>query len=450
MNRILPWIRQGIQCLHLEKWIQKDRETWQAVETLYRRQEPQKIFWQIWCKRILFMGFLAILTILFWGICTTQNATENVVTEDAMIERSDTAQIVRFGMEAQTEEGLVEEEVTVKIPRRKFTPEECKAIEKKADAYIKKTLRGENASLDCVTSALQFPDSVPDTGVEIDWQWEEQYVDSEGKIRYEALPKEGAEIVVSATATWNNWEKEYYFPVVLAAAQLPLTEVVRSELRASVETAILTQATQKKIQLPETVSGRSVRYVNLEKPKDFSVVYLMMGVFVVFPFLWRRKQKEELERREEELMLDYPELVNKVMLLLSAGLTVRGCFERISAEYTARLQEGGRRRYVYEEVCYSCQEMRHGMTEAKAIENFGKRCRQLSYLRFASLLNQNIRKGSEGLTRILETEALEAFEKRKETVKQMGEKAGTKLLLPMILMLGIVMAIIIVPAFMTM
>ena len=45
---------------------------------------------------------------------------------------------------------------------------------------------------------------------------------------------------------------------------------------------------------------------------------------------------------------------------------------------------------------------------------------------------------------------MEAFEKRKETVKRMGETAGTKLLLPMMLMLGVVMVIILVPAFMTM
>lgn len=66
------------------------------------------------------------------------------------------------------------------------------------------------------------------------------------------------------------------------------------------------------------------------------------------------------------------------------------------------------------------------------------------------MMNQNIRKGSEGLIQLLEVEAIEAFEKRKEQVKVMGETAGTKLLLPMILMLGVVMVIIVIPAFMTM
>ena len=47
---------------------------------------------------------------------------------------------------------------------------------------------------------------------------------------------------------------------------------------------------------------------------------------------------------------------------------------------------------------------------------------------------------------LLECEAREVFAERKMMVRQEGEKAGTKLLLPMILMLGIVIFIIMVPA----
>lgn len=206
----------------------------------------------------------------------------------------------------------------------------------------------------------------------------------------------------------------------------------------------------KKVQLPDVVSGVNVRYENPEYEKDFSAFYLGLFAICLLPLLWRRQRQEKLKERDSQLLYDYPELVNKLMLLLSAGLTVRGCFERMGGEYKKRLEEEGERRYVYEEICFSFQEMQNGISEAKAIEEFGRRCRQLPYLRFASMMNQNIRKGSEGLIRLLEMDALEAFEKRKEQVKVMGETAGTKLLVPMILMLGVVMAIIVIPAFMTM
>lgn len=230
-------------------------------------------------------------------------------------------------------------------------------------------------------------------------------------------------------------------------------EVLLSEIREAIQTAVSAQeelADGERIALPETVSGKEITYRNQEQKKDFTSFYLSLLLIGIMPFLWKRQRQEQMKNRDSQLNLDYPELVNKFMLLLSAGLTVRGSMERICGEYQMRLEEGGERRYVYEEVLYTFQEMSHGIPETRAIENFGKRCRQLSYLRFSSLITQNIRKGSEGLTGLLEAEALEAFEKRKEQVKVMGETAGTKLLLPMILMLGVVMVIIVVPAFMTM
>lgn len=55
-------------------------------------------------------------------------------------------------------------------------------------------------------------------------------------------------------------------------------------------------------------------------------------------------------------------------------------------------------------------------------------------------------KGTRGITVLLEQEAQNAFEERKHAAKRYGEEAGTKLLFPMMLMLGIVMVILLVPA----
>ena len=74
----------------------------------------------------------------------------------------------------------------------------------------------------------------------------------------------------------------------------------------------------------------------------------------------------------------------------------------------------------------------------------------MPYMRFSSIITQNIRKGSEGILNILEQEASQALVERKQEALKRGEVAGTKLLFPMMLMLGLVMAIIMIPAFMTM
>ena len=148
--------------------------------------------------------------------------------------------------------------------------------------------------------------------------------------------------------------------------------------------------------------------------------------------------------------MDHPEVVNKVMLLLSAGLTVRKAMERLAAEYEREKENRGVCRFVYEEICVLNQEVKDGVSEARAIERFGKRCRLLPYLRFSSVISQNLKKGAKGILDILEKESLEALQQRKQRALKLGETAGTKLLFPMIMMLGLVMGIILVPAFMTM
>ena len=71
------------------------------------------------------------------------------------------------------------------------------------------------------------------------------------------------------------------------------------------------------------------------------------------------------------------------------------------------------------------------------------------YLRLGALLSQNLRKGTKGLNDLLKLEAVQAFEERKARAKRRGEEAGTKLLLPMFLMLIEVLIIVVVPAFLS-
>ena len=90
--------------------------------------------------------------------------------------------------------------------------------------------------------------------------------------------------------------------------------------------------------------------------------------------------------------------------------------------------------------------MKNGTSERESYENFGNHCDCPDYKTLATLLSQNLKKGGSGIRELLEREAQEAFEERKRRAKIRGEKAGTQLLIPMILMLTIVLVIIIVPA----
>ena len=126
-------------------------------------------------------------------------------------------------------------------------------------------------------------------------------------------------------------------------------------------------------------------------------------------------------------------------------MPLANAWQKIVQDY----KQGQAKEYIYEEMIITSNELKLGKSEVVAYESFGRRVKLLPYLRFTSLLAQNIKKGSADLLKILEVEAVESFEERKELAKRIGEEAGTKLLFPMILMLLIVLVIVIVPAFLS-
>ena len=170
---------------------------------------------------------------------------------------------------------------------------------------------------------------------------------------------------------------------------------------------------------------------------------MLFGLMAAGAFYYGREEdrKKQLAEREKGLCNAYPELVMRMALFLGAGMTVRSAFYRIAKEEKDAGSVLGR------EMQAACHEMEMGISESQAYLHFGKRCCSRQYMKFSTLLMQNLKKGSRGLVVYLEKEACEALEERKSQARQRGEEVGTKLLLPMAGMLVFTMLVIVVPAY---
>lgn len=454
MKNMEDIVWEMIQKCHLETLFWKTTKIFPSTEgmvsVLYRRQERKEQTQKIWCKRGA-MVFLFLAVFLFVCYMESGSSQEEAVIQDGnIIEREGEGKDLTFDVWTQVEGERKKETVSISLDDREFNAEEFSNLDEKCLTYLDTQLKGQNATLQMVSAPLNLVTGVPETGIEISWILPEDYVNEDGTLNFAKIPTEGVQTSVIAQAKWRNWEKEYSFLLTINGNSLPEGERAINQIKNVLIEKIEEQKTQKQIALPTKIGNYSVHYDETKQEKS-PPFYLLSGlVLLLLPILWKKEERKKLEERQWQLRLDYPEFINKTMLLFNAGLTVRGCFERLAEEYQYRLQKGGERRYVYEEVLAAYQEMTNGASEAAAIEHFGKRCRQLCYLRYASIINQNMKKGTEGFIALLEAEAADAFEKRKEWSRQLGETAGTKLLLPMMLMFGIVICIIIMPAFMTM
>ena len=199
--------------------------------------------------------------------------------------------------------------------------------------------------------------------------------------------------------------------------------------------------------LPSEWEGQALEW---SRPRDPSGAFLSsLGFLAAFAVLLRKAgdAREKEAKRAEQLLMDYPGFVMKFALLTQAGMTARKAFRKISDDYRRRPPEAGR--FAYEVAGTACFEMDSGVAEQEAYRRFGERCGQLKYKTFATLLIQNLQKGNRQMAEMLEQEALDAWDERKRKARVLGEAAATKLLLPMVMMLAVVMAIIMIPAFLS-
>ena len=147
----------------------------------------------------------------------------------------------------------------------------------------------------------------------------------------------------------------------------------------------------------------------------------------------------DIKKRRIEIMLDFPEFLVKLTLLINAGMTVPKAWEKVSDSHNHE-------RALGLELQTSVSEIKAGKSEFKAYEDFAKRCRMQEVTRVVSVLLQNMRKGNEELVSILRVHANECWEMRKNAAKKLGEEASSKMLLPMTIMLISILLIVTTPA----
>ncbi|MCF0134429.1 MAG: type II secretion system F family protein [Blautia sp.] len=196
--------------------------------------------------------------------------------------------------------------------------------------------------------------------------------------------------------------------------------------------------------LPETWNGQELKW---KKPKDnagslLASLCLIAALSVMLAKVQEVSNKEK--KRQEQLFMDYPGMIMKFTLLVQAGMTARKAFQKMAMDY--RRYRDTDARFAYEEIYITCCEMDGGVSEGESYRRFGERCGHVKYKTFSTLLVQNLQKGSRFLADVLEKESIEAWDERKRKARVLGEAAATKLLVPMVMMMGVVMAIIMIPA----
>lgn len=338
----------------------------------------------------------------------------------------------------------------LEVPEQKLTQEEENGYLAAAREELAQEFPGENESVNCIREKVVIRDEYQDGRVLAEWQFDNyKIMDSGGNVIAEEISEEGelvrASVELSCGTSYVT--EEFYFRV------FPRLMDEQEIFLWQLEKLIAAQgelAGESYLELPEQVGNYSVQWTQKRDTTPEKVLLFGVVLAVFVPLLERSRQQEREKQRSRLLEMEYPDMVSKITLLLSSGMTLQGAFRKVATSYEDKHRQGITPEMpAYEEMLVTCREMESGVGEGAAYERFGEHCGLSCYRKFGNTLAQNLKKGSRGIVVLLEQEAENAFEERKAAAKRYGEEAGTKLLLPMIIMLGIVMLILIIPAVFT-
>ena len=407
-----------------------------------------------------------------------------------------------FSLEVLGLSGKTPIPVKVHVSASRYTKEEAEQVFAGILSEIEGQLTKTTESLDAVKTDLFLPRSFPKLGVKANWNFvpvlnsqekengyeegegerespgrrsaekrlaELEYIrkyrdliSSDGRVHNEIL-SEGEEVHgylelrmsteiagesgqnSAAPLRWHSEPARFYVCILprerseLEKLEKALSDRLLEEDRSSL--------TKGRFRLPDSIEGHKLHF---REKRDQSYLLLpLLGLFSAVLLYLREslRLRERAKKRELSLLLDYSDLVSKLLLYLGAGLSLRNAFEKISEHYEALPREDpGKERALPGELRTMLLQLKSNVSESEAYRSFARRISLKPYARLIALIEQKRRNGSRNLREALKLEMEDAFECRKNTAKRLGEEASTKLLLPLLLQLGIILLLILFPA----
>lgn len=416
--------------------------------SLHPGKDAKKLVYDFYLKKISFCCLIIIVGMGFLFLYVCSSLTDTVIRDEHYLKKEDPMGAEKTIMlDAEIGEMKLQS-LSIPIDKKELSDKEIQLLFEELSTELSSVILGENTSLSHVDKPLCLLDFWDKAPIQIYWESSDRDILAEdGSLNMNGALKEGKSVILTATMIYGDLVKEKEMEVMVYSPVLSKEEEMKQKVLGLLDKKREDSKTEEYLELPNTIDGNAI--VWKEPVAEFLPVLallLIVGVAAVFAGKDSELHKE-YEKRNNRLLLEYPEFVGKLQLMLCSGMSVRSAFSQIGKEYQKRKKKGGKVQYVCEELLLALRKMENGMPETEALKFFGERCNLFCYKKLVSLVLQNLKRGTEGLRESMMNESRNAFEERKQTARKLGEEAGTKLLLPMMMMMGIVLVMIVIPAY---
>ncbi len=172
--------------------------------------------------------------------------------------------------------------------------------------------------------------------------------------------------------------------------------------------------------------------------REIIVLILLIGFGALAYYYVSTIPSETIKKKTDAILNEFADVVSKLALLVNAGMILREAWEMIAYSGEGEL---------YDEMKLVCVNINNGMSEIDAYTEFGTRCTASEIKKFTSTIIQGVVKGNKELVEMIKMQSREMWNSKQHRVRQQGEKAASKLLIPTCIMFIGVLIMIIVPIF---
>ncbi len=171
------------------------------------------------------------------------------------------------------------------------------------------------------------------------------------------------------------------------------------------------------------------------------LMYFGLGLFVtgVMVYTVPSDINKKVEKLHLKVALDLPDYISKIIILTSAGLTLRAAMKKVSEEMSLPSP-------LYQLMGQAMHNIDNGMNENIALDKIVYRCNMPEMRRLIAVIEQNLQRGGSDVTIAMQAIGDEMWNNRKAKAQQIAAEAETKMLFPMMLMMLSVIVMTMVPA----
>ena len=413
------------------------------LESLYPGQSGLLLQGEYYRKKIgLLLAVLGVGTLL--GVLASVGADMGrSLNGQGELLRPDRGEGARWVEREARVEGEQSCNIRVEVPERRATGQELAELYEEFWVTWKEQTLGDNLSWQEISLPLAPAEELEGYPFAVSWESSDREVlGTSGAIH---APLEPAAV----TLTVESRYRDFYRREELMIRVIPQTLEGTRELAArAMEAYALAQeeyAVQDRILLPDSVGESSVSWREVREDHGLTLLLLTLAAAAAVYIFQDRDLHRQVLKRREQMKENYPVVLNKLILYLGAGMTVRGAFQKIATDHCAR--RGGECQPLYQEMLYACNRLQAGVSESRAYEQWAARTGLQECARLSAMLIQNLKKGNAALLDRLREEGERALQEELRLHRKKGEEAGTGLLVPMVMMMAIVMVLVMVPAF---